>query len=42
VRRSGFIFCTTKYKETTTNIGQEVGIDVVEVGNINDALKYFF
>ncbi len=42
VRRSGFLFCTTKYKQITTNIGQEAGIDVVEVGNINDALGYFF
>jgi len=41
VRRAGFIFCTTKYKEVTINIGKDVGISVIEVEDINDALKYF-
>ena len=41
IRRAGFIFCTTKYKEVTVNIGKDVGISVIEVGNIEDALKYF-
>ena len=41
VKRGGFIFCTTKYKEITVNIGKDVGISVIEVENINDALKYF-
>ena len=40
VRRAGFIFCTTKYKEVTINIGKDVGISVIEVEDINDALKY--
>ena len=40
-RTSGFIFCETLYKRTTVNIGKDVGISVVEVGNIDDALKYF-
>ncbi|NIM47336.1 MAG: hypothetical protein GTN40_04235 [Candidatus Aenigmarchaeota archaeon] len=41
VRRGGFIFCTTKYKEITVNIGKDVGISVIEIEDINDALKYF-
>lgn len=34
-------FCTTKFVETKVDIQEEVGIDVVEVGAISDALKYF-
>ena len=41
VRRGGFIFCETAYKQITVNIGEEIGISVLEVGNIRDALKYF-
>jgi len=41
VRRGGFIFCTTKYEEVTINIGENVGISVIEVEDINDVLKYF-
>jgi len=41
IKRAGFIFCTTKYKEVTVNIGKDVGISVIEVEDINDALKYF-
>lgn len=38
--RAGFQFCTTKFVEVTTNIGQSAGISVIEVANISDALKY--
>lgn len=34
-------FCSTKYKTQTIDISKEVGIQVVEVANVNDALKYF-
>ena len=40
-RRAGFIFCETTYKTITVNIGKDAGISIIEVGNIEDALKYF-
>jgi len=40
IQRSNFIFCTTKYKEVTINIGKDVGIEVIEVENVSEALKY--
>ena len=40
-RRAGFIFCETTYKTVTVNIGKDAGISIIEVGNIEDALKYF-
>lgn len=39
-QRSGFIFCTTKYDEVTVNIGKNVGISVIEVENVSEAVKY--
>lgn len=41
VERARFQYCTTTYKETTIDIGDEVGIEIVEVSNIKDALSYF-
>ncbi len=41
IRRGGFIFCETTYEQVTINIGDDVGIAVIEVGNIDEALKYF-
>ncbi len=38
----GFIYCETTYTEETVDIGKEVGIDIVEVANIQEAEKYFF
>jgi uncharacterized protein len=38
--RSNFQFCTTKFVEVTTNIGQSAGISVIEVATISDAIKY--
>ena len=35
-------FCTTTYKEEKENVGKVVGIKVVEVSTIYEALKYFF
>jgi len=35
-------YCTTKYQEQTIDIGETVGITVIEIGNIQDAIKYFF
>ena len=40
-RRAGFLFCQTTYDRITVNIGEDVGISVIEVQNIDDALKYF-
>jgi uncharacterized protein len=41
IRRSGFIFCETTYEQVTINIGEDVGISVIEVENISEALEYF-
>jgi len=41
IKRSGFIFCETTYKQITVNIGKDAGISVIEVENITDAYKYF-
>jgi len=40
-RRAGFIFCETTYEQVTVNIGKDVGISVIEVSNVTDAMKYF-
>jgi len=40
VQQSGFLFCTTKYIETTVNIGKNAGIAVIEVSNVTEAMKY--
>ena len=40
VRRSNMLFCTTKYKEITVNIGEEANISVIEVANIEEAMKF--
>lgn len=34
-------FCTTKYKPQKLDISKDIGIEVKEVSNISDALKYF-
>jgi uncharacterized protein len=36
-----FTFCTTNYKKVVENVGKSVGIDVVEVNDIKEAMKYF-
>jgi uncharacterized protein len=41
VKRLNFIFCETTYKPKTINIGNEIGISVIEVRNVEEALKYF-
>lgn len=41
IRRSGFIFCETTYKQITVNIGKGAGISVIEVENITQAYNYF-
>jgi uncharacterized protein len=40
VQQAGFTFCTTKYIETTVNIGKSAGIEVIEVANVTEAMKY--
>ncbi|MFH0928816.1 MAG: S16 family serine protease [Candidatus Aenigmatarchaeota archaeon] len=40
-RRDGFIFCETTYDKVTVNIGKDVGIAVIEVRNVEEALKFF-
>lgn len=34
-------FCTTEYKPKKVDLSKELGIDVIEVSNVEDALKYF-
>jgi uncharacterized protein len=41
VTRGRFQYCTTVYNETTVNISEQVGIDVIEVGSVREAMKYF-
>jgi uncharacterized protein len=41
VRRGSFIFCETTYEQVTINIGENIGISVIEVKNIDEAIKYF-
>ncbi|MGC8993534.1 MAG: S16 family serine protease [Candidatus Aenigmatarchaeota archaeon] len=36
-----FTFCTTTYKKKIENVGKVVGINVVEVSNIKEAMSYF-
>ncbi len=38
----GFIYCETNYKQVEIDISETVGIEVVEVSNVEDALNYFF
>jgi len=38
----GFIYCVTTYTTQNVNIGESVGISVIEVATIRDAMKYFF
>jgi uncharacterized protein len=40
VTRANFQYCTTKFVQVTTNIGQSVGISIIEVATISDAIKY--
>ena len=41
IRQPGFTYCETTYEKIEVNVGERIGIDVKEVANINDALKYF-
>ena len=41
VRRGGLLWCQTTYNQITVNIGKDVGISVIEIDNIKDAIKYF-
>lgn len=41
IRRANFIFCETTYEQEVVNIGKDVGISVIEVSNVTDAMKYF-
>lgn len=36
-----FRYCTTEYKKQKTDVQEEVGIDVVEVENIDEAFEHF-
>ncbi len=36
----GFTFCRVNYEPITVDISKEVGIPIIEVGNIEDAAKY--
>ncbi|MFQ6009978.1 MAG: S16 family serine protease [Candidatus Aenigmatarchaeota archaeon] len=37
-----FTFCETYYKQKKVNIGEALGMEVIEVGNVSEALPYFF
>lgn len=41
IKQPGFTYCETTYKQETVSIGENAGITVVEVSNIEDALRYF-
>ncbi|MFQ6021076.1 MAG: S16 family serine protease [Candidatus Aenigmatarchaeota archaeon] len=41
IKKIGFIYCETTYKEINVNIGDSANISVIEVEDINDAIKYF-
>lgn len=41
-RQLGFDYCITTYNQKTVNIGNDVGIKVLEVGSIDQAMSYFF
>jgi len=36
-----FTFCRITYKKEIINVGKSIGIDVIEINNIKEALKYF-
>ncbi|MEM4461137.1 MAG: S16 family serine protease [Nanopusillaceae archaeon] len=36
-----FTFCRITYRKEVVNVGKSVGIEIVEVNNIKEALKYF-
>jgi len=40
VRKFGFIFCETTYEKEVLNIGETVGISIIEVSTVEDAMKY--
>lgn len=40
--RRNFIFCETKYKQMRIDISESAGLQVREVSNIAEAMKYFF
>lgn len=40
--RPGFTFCEIEYKKKKINISEKIGIRVAEVGNITEAVRYFF
>ncbi len=42
IKRPDFIFCETTYKKKLIDISKKVGIKVIEVSNIYEAMKYFF
>lgn len=39
---NGTNYCEVKYKETKINFSDELGINIVEVNNIEEAAQYFF
>jgi uncharacterized protein len=39
-KRYGFIFCQTTYQKEIINIGENIGISIIEVRNVQEAMKY--
>jgi uncharacterized protein len=40
LRQADRLICTIKYNEVTINIGKDAGIEVIEVANVTEAMKY--
>ncbi|HLE07765.1 MAG TPA: S16 family serine protease [archaeon] len=40
-RLGGFLFCETTYQRIEVSVGESVGIEVKEVANVEEAMKYF-
>ena len=40
-QKGRMVYCETTYDETSVNVGQDIGINVIEVSTIQDAMKFF-
>ncbi len=40
--KPGFTYCETRYENEVIDIGDSVGIEIIEVKDINEAMNYFF
>ena len=42
IEEPGFVFCETYYKKQEVNIGESLGMQVVEIDHISEIIPYFF